>query len=67
MSDSACSRQLTLNFRTARDTSRTCNLDDAAVHRPLQVSDTDALAQLLALHKPFGVQSWAIVVGGCDD
>ena len=32
-----------------------------------QMKVTDASAQLLPLHKPFGVQSWTIVVEGCDD
>jgi hypothetical protein len=27
----------------------------------------DIPAQFFALHKPFGIQSWTIVVGGCED
>src|ERR1700719_1774444 len=57
------------SFRFARHLTSICNLDDAAVHPVLQSGESDrrACVRSLPLHKPFGVQSWTIVVAGCDD
>jgi hypothetical protein len=57
----ASSRQLTLNFRMARDTSRTCNLDDAAFHHPLQVSEYRRSSSAASLTQTL----WRPIMGHC--
>jgi hypothetical protein len=67
MSASPCSRHLTLTGDRLRHV-QDCQSGYTSVRRPFQaVERLDALAQLPALHKPFGVQSCTTVVGICDD
>ena len=67
MSALPCSRHLTLTGDRLRHV-QDCQSGYTSVHRPFQaVERLDALAQLPALHKPFGVQSCTTVVGICDD